>query len=134
MTAYRVVLAEDHLLLRQAIKKILQKRDELSVVGEAGDGLELLQLLELSLPDMVIIDISMPRLGGLEATRKIKELYPHVKVLILTVHKEKDYLDKAMEYGADGYVVKEDMDSELYPAIASVRRGQFYVFELLKAI
>ncbi len=132
MTAYKIVLAEDHVPLRQAIKKIVQESGEMSVVGEAGDGIELLQIIEHSLPDMVVTDISMPKLGGLEATKKIKEFYPRVKILILTVHKDKDYLDKAMAYGADGYITKEEMDSELYGAMEAIRRGQVYISELLE--
>ena len=130
MPSYKIVLAEDHIPLRQAIKKIVQKNGELTVMGEAGDGLELLELLEQTAPDMVITDIAMPRVRGLEATKKIKELYPQVKVLILTVHREKDYLDLAMLYGADGYVVKEDIDPELVVAIQAVRYGQVYVSKL----
>ncbi len=130
MTAYKIFLAEDHIPLRQAIKKIVQQRCGLSILGEAGDGLELLELLKQSPPDMVITDISMPRVGGLEATKKIKEIYPQVKVLILTVHREEDYRNKAMLYGADGYLVKQDMDSELCSAISAVRHGQVYVSEL----
>ncbi len=132
MTAYKIFLAEDHIPLRQAIKKIVQQRCGLSILGEAGDGLELLELLKQSPPDMVITDISMPRVGGLEATKKIKELYPQVKVMILTVHRKRDFLDLALAYGADGYIIKDDMDLELVSAIQGVRRGQVYVSELLE--
>ncbi len=127
MASYKIVLAEDHIPLRQIIKKIVQGTGELSVVGEANDGLGLLELLEQSLPDMVITDISMPRLGGLEASKKIKELYPQIKVLILTLHREKDYLHQAILNGVDGYISKEDMDQELYSAIQAVRRGKVYI-------
>jgi DNA-binding NarL/FixJ family response regulator len=133
MPSYKIVLAEDHIPLRRIIKKIVQGTDGLNVVGEVKDGLELLELLEQSLPDMVITDISMPRLGGLEATKKIKELYPQIKVLILTFHREKDYLHEALSNGVDGYILKQDMDQEIYSAIAAVRRGQVYVSGLLEA-
>ncbi len=132
MPSYKIVLAEDHISLRQAIKKIIQQNDELTVMGEAADGQELLELLEKSLPDMVITDVSMPRVRGLEATKKIKELYPQVKVMILTVHRKRDFLDLALAYGADGYIIKDDMDLELVSAIQGVRRGQVYVSELLE--
>lgn len=132
MESYKIVLAEDHILLRQYIKKVIEDNDELTIVGEADDGLELLELLGQTLPDMVITDISMPRLRGLEAAKKIKERYPQVKVLILTVHNEKDYLDQAMLNRVDGYILKQGMDEELQPAIQSVRSGKFYISPLLE--
>jgi DNA-binding NarL/FixJ family response regulator len=134
MKSYKIVLAEDHLRFRQVTKKIIEENNELAVVGEANDGLELLDLLGQSLPDMVITDISMPRLRGLEAAKKIKELYPHLKVLILTVHNEKDFLDRAMSTGVDGYILKQEMDEEIYSAIQSVRCGKFYISPCLKRI
>jgi DNA-binding NarL/FixJ family response regulator len=133
MASYRIILAEDHFPLRQIIKKIVQETGELAVVGEAKDGLELLELLEQSLPDMVITDISMPRLRGLEAAKKVKELYPQVKVLILTMHSGKNYLNQAMLYGVNGYILKQDMDQELYSAIQAVRHGRVYISPLLEA-
>jgi DNA-binding NarL/FixJ family response regulator len=90
-------------------------------------------LLKESPPDMVITDIFMPRLRGLEAAKKVKELYPQIKVLILTVHKGKDYLDQAMSNGIDGYLLQQEMDEELHPAIQSVRSGKFYISPLLEA-
>jgi DNA-binding NarL/FixJ family response regulator len=132
MESYKIILAEDHILLRQYIRQVIEGNDELTVVGEANDGLELLELLEQSLPDMVITDISMPRLRGLEAAKRVKKLYPQIKVLILSVHKEKDFLDRAMSNGVDGYILKQEMDEELHPAIQSVRGGKFYKSSLLK--
>jgi DNA-binding NarL/FixJ family response regulator len=132
MQSYKIILAEDHIRFREIIKKIIEGNDELTVVGEANDGLELLELLKQSLPDMVITDISMPRLRGLEAVKKVKELYPQIKVLILTIHNGKDYLDQAMSRGVDGYILKQEMDEELYPAIQSVRSGKFYISPLLE--
>jgi DNA-binding NarL/FixJ family response regulator len=133
MPPYKIVLAEDHIHFRQIIKKFIEANAGLTVVGEANDGLELLELLEQSLPDMVIADISVPRLRGLEAAKRVKELYPQVKVLILTVHNEKDYLDQAISNGVDGYTLKQEMDEELYSAIQSVRSGQLYISPLLEA-
>jgi DNA-binding NarL/FixJ family response regulator len=133
MESYKIVLAEDHILLRQYIKKIIEENEQLTVVYEAVDGLELLELLNQSLPDMVIADISMPRLRGLQMTQKIKKLYPQIKVLILTMHKEKAYLNQAMLNGVDAYVLKQEMDQELFPAIQSVRAGNSYISPLLEA-
>lgn len=133
MPSYSIVLAEDHIPLRRIIKKIIQGTGELTVTGEANDGLELLELLAKSLPDIVITDISMPRLGGLEATKKIKELYPQIKMLILTFHREKEYLHQAILNGVDGYILKKDMDQELYPALQAVRQGKVYISSGLEA-
>jgi two-component system, NarL family, response regulator NreC len=133
MPSYKIVLAEDHIPLRQMIKKIVQENGELTVVAEANDGLELLELVEQSLPDMVITDISLPKLRGLEATKKIKKLYPQIKVMILTSYREKDYLHQAMLNGVDGYLLKEDMDQELYPAIQGIRRGKVFISPRLEA-
>ncbi len=129
MASYDIVLAEDYLPLRQIIKNIVEETGELTVVGEANDGEEVLAILELSLPDMVITDI---KLGGLKASLKIKELYPRIKVIILTVHMEKDYLNHAMINGVDGYILKQDMDQELYSGIQAVRRGVVYISHSLK--
>jgi DNA-binding NarL/FixJ family response regulator len=131
LSMYRIILAEDHVLMRKGVKRIIQENPELVVVGEASDGLELLQLLEELTPDMVILDISMPRLKGLDAINIIKGLYPEVKVLILTMHKDKDYLYRAMDSGADGYIVKEEEPESFRSAIETVRNGKNYISPLL---
>lgn len=131
MCAYRILLADDHTLFRQGIKRILASASDLEVVGEAGDGLELLELLKKLSPDMVIVDISMPRLRGLEATREIKIIDPAVKVLILTMHKDNEYLRNAISAGAEGYLLKEDADTELFSAIATIRKEGRYISPLL---
>ncbi len=129
MASYDIVLAEDYPPLRQIIKKIIQETGEMTVAGEANDVQEVLSILEHSRPDMVITDI---RLGELKASLKIKELYPHIKLIILTVHREKDYLDQAMMNGVDGYILKQDMDQELSSGIQAVRRGEVYISHSLK--
>lgn len=131
MTKYRIILADDHAILRAGVKRIIQEIPEVTVIGEAGDGLELLHLLEESTPDMVIVDISMPRLKGLEAIKILKGLYPEVKVLILTMHKNKNYLYKAMDNGADGYLLKEEPPESFHTAIESIRNGKNYISPLL---
>jgi two-component system response regulator NreC len=131
--SYRIVLADDHALVRQGVRKILEGECDLEVVGEAFDGLELLSFLKrckLS-PHMVILDISMPNLSGIEATRRIKEMYPQMKALILTMHKEQEYIDYAIAAGADGYILKEDADRVLFSAIKKIRKGEIYVSPLL---
>jgi DNA-binding NarL/FixJ family response regulator len=127
MNPYRIILADDHIMLRQGIKKIIEESEEITVIAEAGDGLELLALLKEMTPEMIVLDISMPNLRGIEATREIKSLKPEIKVLILTMHKKKDYLYHAFSAGADGFLLKEDTDSELFTAIETIRRGKTYV-------
>jgi DNA-binding NarL/FixJ family response regulator len=128
---YKIVLAEDHILVREGIKKIIEALPGLQVVGEVGDGLELLEFLKKVAVDMVILDISMPSLPGIEATREIKKAYPTVSVLILTMHKKKEYLNNAIEAGVDGYLLKEDAPKELLNAINQIRQGMVYVSPLL---
>jgi len=128
---YRIVLADDHVMFRQGIKRIIEETEGLEVVGEASDGFELLQLLKNLQPDMVLLDISMPNIRGIEATREIKSLYPNVKVLILTMHRKKEYLYHAISAGAQGYLLKEDSDVELFSAVKTIRKGSFYVTRLL---
>jgi len=132
MALYNIVLADDHILVRQGIKKIIQEDGNMQVVGEAGDGLELLKILEKITPDLVILDISMPRLRGLAAAQKIKQFYPDIKVLILSMHRSKEYLQQALAVGVDGYLLKEDADVALFAAIEVVRQGRTFVSPLLE--
>lgn len=131
MSSYQIVLADDHLMFRNGLKRIIEESKELLVSGEASDGIELLNLLKKSTPDMVILDLSMPRIRGLEAAHEIKTLYPEVKILILTMHKSKEYLMQALSSRADGYLLKEDTDGELIAAIDTIRRGKIYISPLL---
>ena len=133
MTPYDIVLADDQIMFRRGVKKILEGVDGLAVVGEADDGLELLELLKQRAPDLVILEISMPNLRGLEATREIKARYPWVKILLLTMHKTKNFLQQGLEAGADGYLVKEDADTELLRAIHTIKSGGRFFSPLLSA-
>jgi DNA-binding NarL/FixJ family response regulator len=127
MSPYSIVLADDHVLVRQGLRRILEGMPELEVVGEANDGLELLALLGSLAPDIVILDIFMPNLRGIEAIYEIKKIRPDVKILILTMHKDKEYLYLALSAGAKGYLLKEDADKELFSAIEKVRQGKTYI-------
>lgn len=131
MGPYRIILAEDHVLMREGLKRLIQEDPGLQVVNEAGDGLELLQILEEYTPDMVIIDINMPRLRGLEATKIIKELYPEIKILILTMNKSKELLYQAMNYGANGFLLKDDANTILHAAINNIRLGNTFISPLI---
>jgi len=127
MSPYSIILADDHVLVRQGLRRILEGMPELEVVGEANDGLELLTLLGHLVPDIVILDIFMPNLRGIEAIYEIKKIRPEVKILILTMHKDKEYLYLALSAGAKGYLLKEDADKELFSAIEKVRQGKTYI-------
>lgn len=124
---YRIVLADDHIIVRQGIKRMIEEVADLTVIEEASDGLELLSLLKILNADLVILDISMPNLRGIEATRQLKRIFPDVKVLILTMYKDRELLQHAISSGADGYVLKEDSDKELYSAIEKIRQGGVYI-------
>src|SRR4030042_6197922 len=127
MSAFQIILADDHLMFRQGLRKILEERADFEVIGEVNCGLELLKLLQELVPDLVILDISMPNLRGIEAVREIKSLCPNVKILILTMHKEREYLYQSVSAGADGYLLKEDADTELFSAIKTIQQGRIYV-------
>ncbi len=127
MEKYKIILADDHALFIRGINRLLSEKKDIEVIGEAKDGAELLELLETLQPDMILIDISMPNVNGIEAVRKIKKLYPEIKILILSMHKSKEYLNSTISAGADGYILKEDSDNELFSAIETVREGGSYL-------
>jgi len=129
MAPYRIVLANDHMPLREGLKRILRERTDLEITGEAENRPQLLNCLSLRelAPHMVILDPSTPDFRGTEAIRQIKAIHPDVKVLILSMHKGKEYLSKAISNGAEGYLLKEDVDKELLPAIEVIRQGRIYV-------
>jgi len=131
MSPYRIILADDHVMFRQGVRSILEKDRNLEVVGETGDGLELLQLLKSVTADMVILDISMPYLRGIEAAREIKIISKGIKVLILSMYRDKEYVRSAISAGAEGYLLKEDADTELFNAIEKIRQENRYISPLL---
>jgi DNA-binding NarL/FixJ family response regulator len=130
MERYRIILADDHALFRQGLRRIIEGVGDLEVAGEAGDGLELLGLLEQAPVNLVILDLSMPKLRGLEALRQIRCRFPQVRLLVLTMHKE--YLHEALSLGASGYLVKEDADRELFTALERIRQGGIYLSPRLR--
>ncbi len=134
MRPFAIMLADDHVIFRKGIRRIIEEMGDVKVCGEAGDGLELLELLKKLCPDLIILDISMPNLRGLEATEEIKRLYPQIKVLLLTMHKKTSFVQMGLKAGADGFLLKEDADSELFRAIESLRKGEKYFSPLLSAI
>ncbi|MEJ5328790.1 MAG: response regulator transcription factor [Desulfobaccales bacterium] len=126
MIPFRILLADDHAMFRQGVRRLLEEIPGVEVVGEAGDGLELLQLLKRLTPHLIVLDLSMPRLRGVEALYEIKSSCPAAKVLVLTMHKEREYLYHAFKAGAEGFLVKEDAVEELQAAIKALRQGKKY--------
>jgi two-component system response regulator DegU len=127
---YRCCLADDDSIFRNNLKRFLTPGGDFSIVGEAGDGAQLMEFLKInraSLPDMAILDVSMPNVGGIAAAALIKNIYPSMKILIMTIHNEEEYLQKALSIGVDGYVLKEDVGAELFSAISKIREGGVYI-------
>ncbi len=127
MNLWRIVIAEDHQGFRQLLRLELDVIPGLEIVGEVEDGLQLLNFLNRVQVDMVIMDISMPNLNGLETAKIIKDQYCDIKVLFLTMHKSPAYVEQARLIGAEGYLLKEDVDRELLPAINLIKEGESYV-------
>lgn len=123
----RIVLVEDHALLREGLRALLAPESDLEVVGEATDGREALHAAEALQPDLVMLDLSMPRSHGLEVLAEIKRRCPGTQVLVLTAHKTEDYVFSALQSGATGYVLKESTAAELLRAIRSVLAGERYL-------
>ncbi len=128
---YKLLLADDHKIFRQGMKRLIEDKPEFEIVGEVRDGSELLQRLQRLKPHMILLDISMPGVGGIDAAREIRKLYPDIKVLMLTMHKKKEYMYHAISAGAQGYLLKEDSDIELFSAIKAIRNGEIYVSRLM---
>jgi DNA-binding NarL/FixJ family response regulator len=124
---YRVILADDHALVRRGLKLILEESSNLEIAAEVGDGLELLSVLQKINPDLIVLDVSMPNLRGIEAIPEIRRIRPNAKVLMLTMHKEEDYLYQAISAGANGYLLKEDAEKELFSAIEHIKNGKMYI-------
>lgn len=127
MNEYTIVLADDHVLLREGIRNMIETVKGLKVIGEVGDGNALLRLLKTITPDMVVLDISMPGLRGIEAAREIDIQYPSIAILILSMHKNQEFLAMALEAGADGYLLKEDTSEELLRSIEQIRNGRTFL-------
>jgi two-component system response regulator NreC len=124
----RVLIADDHTIVRSGVRMLLDAESEFRVVGEAVDGQEALALIEKLHPDVVLMDISMPGMGGLEATRQIKARWPEIRVLVLTMHRSDEYFFEMLKAGASGYVLKVARPGELIQAVRVVGRGEVYLY------
>jgi DNA-binding NarL/FixJ family response regulator len=127
MTKTRILLADDHAVLRAGLRLLIEAQADMTCVGEAGDGVELLAQVERLRPDLVLLDLSMPRLGGLAALPEIRRKAPDAHILVLTMHADDEYLRQSLKAGAAGYVLKQAADQELLLAIRAVMRGEVYI-------
>lgn len=123
----KIMIADDHVLIREGIRQLLEYDGDIEIVAEANDGLECLALLRDTIPDVLLLDINMPKANGIEVLKAMKERNIPVKVLILTVHNEVDYLIRAVDIGVDGYILKNSGFAELKKAIMSIMNGESYI-------
>jgi len=123
----RMLVCDDHDIFRQGIKQVLAANPQLEVVGEAGDGLEAIAMVKKLEPEVVIMDITMPELSGIEATREIVAVRPETRVVILSVHSRKTFISEALKAGARGYVLKDSAGEKLLEAVAAVIKGECYL-------
>lgn len=124
---YRIVVADDHAIFREGLRSVLAKDPSIEVVGEAANGREAVQIAGELAPDLVIMDIAMPELNGIEATRAIIENHPQIKVVILSVHSRKKFILESLKAGARGYVLKDSAGEKLAEAVSAVLRGDCYL-------
>jgi DNA-binding NarL/FixJ family response regulator len=120
----RILIVDDHPALREGLKSIFSFSPIFDIIGEAGDGLEALDYVEKLLPDLVLMDLSMPRMDGITATREIKKKWPETKILIFTVHNTSEYLAAARQAGADGYISKDASSAEMIQSIKGILEGE----------
>ena len=123
----RIVIAEDHTILREGLKALISQDPDLEIVGEARDGLEAIRVISELKPDLALMDLSMPKMSGIDAIREIKRCCPDTKILVLTVHKNEEYVIASLKAGANGYLLKESTHQELMQAVSHVLDGKPYL-------
>lgn len=127
MPEIRILLVDDHAVLRAGLRMLLDAQKDMTVLGEAGDGSEAMTLASRLQPDVILLDLSMPGLGGLDALPVLHKVAPSARILVLTMHDDESYLKQALRSGAAGYVLKKAADSELLSAVRAVAKGEVYV-------
>lgn len=128
-----ILLAEDHAMFRQALRTLLGAEPLFSIVAETGDGLDVPALVERHRPDVLVLDLVMPGLDGLEITRRVRERYPQTRVLVLSMHTHEGYIAEAFRHGASGYLIKEERLDDLVEGVRAVHRGERYLSPSLPA-
>lgn len=129
----RILLGDDHAVLRAGLRVLLNLEEDIEVVGEAADGEEVVEMVEKILPDLVLLDLTMPKLSGLECIERILEKHPTTKILVLTMHDDEEYMKAVIRAGGKGYVLKKAADVELLLAIRTVSRGELYIYPPMAA-
>ncbi len=124
---FRIIIAEDHTILREGLRSLLSSSPDFEIVGEAEDGREAIRCVEKLKPDLILTDLSMPRMNGMDAIWEIKRRSPETKILVLTVHKTEEYILAALQAGADGYLLKDSTHAELLMAVKHVLSGKHYI-------
>jgi two-component system, NarL family, response regulator NreC len=127
MKRIRILLADDHAVVRQGFKMILAAQPDMEIVGEAGNGRETIELAEKLRPEVVVMDVSMPELNGIEATRRLASSTPHTRVVALSMHKDSVYVREILRAGARGYLLKESLAGDLVAAVRAVASGEGYL-------
>ena len=124
MEKIKVLIADDHRVVREGLAAILKTKDDIHIVGEAQDGMEAVEKVKTLVPDVVLMDVSMPRMGGVEATRQIKREFPHIGVVALTMYDEQQYIFDLVRAGATGYLLKDSESSQIVAAIRAIYKGE----------
>lgn len=124
---YKIVIAEDHTILRAGLCALLSSQKQFEIVGEAGDGREAVRIVNTLIPDLLLIDLSMPKLNGMDAIKEIKSQHPQIKIIVLTVHKSDEYIIASLDAGANGYMLKDASQNELLLAIEYVLAGKVFL-------
>lgn len=128
MSKIRVMIVDDHALVREGIMAFLKFHNDIEVVGEASNGLEAIEKAERLRPDIILMDIAMPELGGIEATLEIKKRMPDIRILILTQYDDKEYVSRLLKAGVSGYILKHAVGTDLISAIRAVAKGESYIY------
>jgi len=127
MSKIRVMIAEDHSMIRQGLKQLIELEDDMKVVVEAADGVQAVNFYSIEKPDVVLMDINMPQINGLQALEEIKKAHPDAKIIMLTIHQEREYLFQSLRLGAGGYILKDADGAVLVEAIRKVYEGEAYI-------
>jgi DNA-binding NarL/FixJ family response regulator len=131
MEGIQYIIADDHQIFRQGLKFSLSKDKALQCIGEAGNGTELMQLLQTTKPDVILMDLKMPEMDGLEATRQVRELYPDIRIIVLTMYDDENFIIHMLDIGANSFLVKNAEPEEIQMAIHSVHENEYYFNDLV---
>lgn len=130
----KIIIADDHPIVRQGLRQMIEADRNLTVIGEAGDGEEVLRLIEIHQPDVAVLDVDMPRMGGFDVVRELRRKKSHVKIIFLTMHSEEEIFQTAMDLGVGGYVLKDSATTDIVAGIKSIAAGKPFISPALSAL